>query len=68
MLSPLLGVTLTGAMALAGSVSAEGPSEDFATAQTQRMVPKGVEVTDTTCTKINVGMSIRYRCTMTFKN
>ena len=46
--------------------SAEGGTEQFATGQAMRMLPKGAVITDTTCIKIDVAGSSRYKCTLTF--
>ena len=40
-------------------VTAEGMSEEFATAEAMRGVPKGAFVTDTSCMSKDVGMSTR---------
>ena len=47
-------------------VTAEGISEEFATAEAMRGVPKGASVTDTSCRSQDVGMSTRYWCTVTY--
>ena len=49
-------------------VSAEGTSEEFATAEAMRGVPKGASVTDTACRSQDVGMSTRYWCTVTYSD
>ena len=46
--------------------TAQGPSEQFATAEAMRVIPKGATVTDTTCKSIDVGFSSRYQCTITY--
>ena len=59
---------LWGAIALAGGnrATAQGPSEQFATAEAMRVVPKGATITGTTCKSIDVGFSSRYQCTITY--
>ena len=59
---------LLGSTALAGGKrsTAEGPSEQFATAESMRVIPKGAKITDTTCKSIHVGASSRYQCTITY--
>ena len=54
---------LLGSMALAGSkrVTAQGPSEIFATAEAMRVIPKGATITNTTCKSIDVGANSRYQ-------
>ena len=49
-------------------VTGEGMSEEFATAQAMRKVPKGASVTGTSCRSQGVGMSTRYRCTLTYSD
>ena len=49
-------------------VTAEGMSEEFATAEAMRGVPKGASVTDTACRSQDVGMSTRYWCTVTYSD
>ena len=64
----LMGMILWGSSALAGAsrATAQGPSEQFATAEAMRVVPKGATITDTTCKSIDVGFSSRYQCTITY--
>ena len=50
------------------SAAAEGGTEDFATAEALRLVPKGASVTDTSCITKDVGDSSRYRCTVTYSD
>ena len=50
------------------SVTGEGMSEEFATAEAMRGVPKGASVTDTACRSQDVGMSTRYWCTVTYSD
>ena len=47
----LMASLLLGSMALAGSkrAKAQGPSEQFATAEAMRVIPKGATITNTTC-------------------
>ena len=54
--------------ALAGGkrATAQGPSEQFATAEAMRVIPKGATITDTHCKSIDVGASSRYQCTITY--
>ena len=54
------------AFAHQGKASAQGPTEEFATAQAMRLVPKGATITDTSCTSIDVGFDSRYKCTLTY--
>ena len=49
-------------------VTAEGMSEEFATARAMRGFPKGASVTDTICRSQDVGMSDRYWCTVTYSD
>ena len=49
-------------------VTAEGMSEEFATAEAMRGVPKGASVTETTCGSQDVGMSTRYWCTVKYSD
>ena len=49
-------------------VTGEGMSEEFATAEAMRGVPKGASVTDTTCRSKDVGMSTRYWCTVEYSD
>ena len=49
-------------------VTGEGMSEEFATAEAMRGVPKGASVTDTTCRSQDVGMSTRYWCTVKYSD
>ena len=44
----------------------QGPSEQFATTEALRVIPKGATITDTTCKSIDVGASSRYQCTITY--
>ena len=46
--------------------TAQGPSEEFATAEAMRGVPTGATITDTRCKSIDVGASSRYQCTITY--
>ena len=64
----LTATILLGSTALAGGhrATAQGPSEQFATAEAMRVVPKGATITDTTCKSIDVGFSSRYQCTITY--
>ena len=58
---------LLGSMALVGGkrATAQGPSEQFATAEAMRVIPKGATISDTHCKSIDVGASSRYQCTIT---
>ena len=58
----------TTVLAHESKVTAEGMSEEFATAEAMRGVPKGASVTDTTCRSQDVGMSTRYWCTVEFSD
>ena len=49
-------------------VTAEGMSEEFATAEAMRGIPKGVALTGTTCRSQDVGMSTRYWCTVEYSD
>ena len=49
-------------------VTGEGMSEEFATAEAMRKVPKGASVTGTTCRSKDVGMSTRYWCTVEYSD
>ena len=59
---------LWGSSALAGGnrATTQGPSEQFATAEAMRVIPKGATFTNTTCKSIDVGASSRYQCTITY--
>ena len=48
------------------SAAAEGATEEFATGEAMRLVPKGASVTDTSCITKDVAGSTRYRCTVTY--
>ena len=54
--------------ALAGGkrATAQGPSEQFATAEAMRVIPRGATITDTHCKSIDVGARSRYQCTITY--
>ena len=54
------------AMAHERKASAQGPTEEFATAQAMRLVPMGATITNTTCKSISVGFDTRYQCTLTY--
>ena len=41
-------------------------SEQFATAEAMRVIPKEATITNTTCKSIDVGASSRYQCTITY--
>ena len=56
------------ALAHESKVTGEGMSEEFATAEAMRGVPKGASVTDTACRSQDVGMSTRYWCTVTYSD
>ena len=64
----LTATILLGSTALAGGnrATAQGQSEQFATAEAMRVIPKGATITDTTCKSIDVGFSSRYQCTITY--
>ena len=64
----LMASLLLGSMALAGGkrATAQGPSEQFATSEAMRVIPKGATITITTCKSIDVGASSRYQCTITY--
>ena len=64
----LMASLLLGSMALAGGkrATAQGPSEQFATAEAMRVIPKGATITNTTCKSIDVGASSHYECTITY--
>ena len=64
----LMASLLLGSMALAGGkrATAQGPSEQFATAEAMRVIPKVATITNTTCESIDVGASSRYQCTITY--
>ena len=47
-----------------GSAQAEGPTEEFATAEAMRRMPKNAVIERTTCKTIDVANSFRYRCTV----
>ena len=57
-----------GVLAHEAKVTGEGMSEEFATAEAMRGVPKGASVTDTTCRSKDVGMSTRYWCTVEYSD
>ena len=65
----LMASLLLASTALAGGKRAtaqQGPSEQFATAEAMRVIPKGATITDTHCKSIDVGASSRYQCTITY--
>ena len=64
----LMASLLLGSMALASSkrATAQGPSEQFATAEAMRVIPKGATTPNTHCKNIDVGASSRYQCTITY--
>ncbi len=64
----LMASLLLASTALAGGkrATAQGPSEQFATAEAMRVIPKGATITDTHCKSIDVGASSRYQCTITY--
>ena len=64
----LLLLTPTTVFAHEAKVTAEGMSEEFATAEAMRGVPNGASVTDTACRSQDVGMSTRYWCTVTYSD
>ena len=66
----LLLVSLTPAAVFAheSKSTAEGMTEEFATAEAMRLVPKGASVTDTSCRSQDVADSTRYRCTVTYSD
>ena len=59
---------LAGGLAFAheAKVTGESESQEFATAQAMRQVPKGASVTGTSCRSQDVAMSTRYWCTVTY--
>jgi len=64
----LMASLLLGSVALAGGkrATAQGPSEQFATAEAMRVIPKGATITNTTCKSIDVGASSRYQCSIIY--
>ena len=66
----LLGLTLTAAPALAGSITADSVMDKAGARQAaMSQVPKGATVTKTKCLDLEVGMdNIRYRCTVWFSD
>ena len=64
----LLLLTPANVFANESNVTGEGMSEEFATAQAMREVPKGASVTGTSCRSQDVGMSTRYWCTVTYSD
>ena len=64
----LMASLLLASTALAGGkrATAQGPSEQFATAEAMRVIPKGSTIIDTRCKSIDVGASSRYQCTITY--
>ena len=49
-------------------VTAEGMSEESATAAAMRTVPKGATVITASCTSQDVAMSTRYLCTVKYSD
>ena len=49
-------------------VTAERMSEEFATAEEMRGVPRTASLTETSCRSQDVGMSTRYWCTVTYSD
>ena len=64
----LMASLLLGSMAIAGGkrATAQGPSEQFATAEAMRVIPIGATITDTHCKSFDVGASSRHQCTITY--
>ena len=64
----LAGLLLLGSTADAhtGRATAQGYSEEFATAEAMRQMPKGSTLTDTTCKSIELPGATRYECTITY--
>ena len=54
------------AVAHTGKATAQGYSEEFATAEAMRQMPKGSTLTDTTCKNIELPGATRYECTITY--
>jgi len=44
----------------------QGPSEEFATSEAMRVMPKGATIMDTQWKSIDVGASNRYQCTISY--
>ena len=57
----LMARLLLGSMAVAGGkrAIAQGPFEQFATAEAMRVIPKGATITNTTCKSSDVGAHSR---------
>ena len=64
----VLALSAPHAVAREGKTSAQGGTEQFATAQAMRLLPKGAVITDTTCINIDVAGSSRYKCTLTYSD
>ena len=64
----LIASLFLGSIVLAGDkqATAQGPSEQFATDEAIRVIPKGATITDTTCKSIDVGASSRHQCNITY--
>ena len=70
-LAALLSLMLLAPTTLFGheaKVTAEGMSEEFATAEAIRVIPKGASVNDTSCRSKDIGMSTLYWCTVTYSD
>ena len=61
-------ILLLGSIAVASGnlFTAQGPSEEFATSEVMRVMPKGATIIDTQCKSIDVGASNRYQCTIAY--
>jgi hypothetical protein len=64
----LVSLTPAAVFAHESKATAEGMTEEFATAEAMRLVPKGASVTDTSCRSQDVADSTRYRCTVTYSD
>ena len=54
------------AQAHEGKATAEGGTEEFATAEAMRLVPKGASIIDSHCRSKDVGGDTRYQCTLKY--
>ena len=64
----LVSLTPSAVFSHESKATAEGMTEEFATAEAMRLVPKGASVTDTSCRSQDVADSTRYRCTVTYSD
>ena len=62
----VLALSAPHALASEGKTSVRGGTEQFATAQAMRLMPKGAVINDTTRIGVDVADSSRFKCTLTY--